>query len=302
LKIYYTSDLSPIEFHITEYYISEIRNKELTALKKWNWLVWVAAGALLFFYTRTDARQDSVSASETLIKTYDPINNPDQSLADYLIFRAMISGQAKMAVTGSSVTKGSGSSKQSRTWRGRIEVNLRNTNPALEDLVLTNHGHSGYTSVRLLEDHVTAPILKEQPDVLFIETSVINNHNKNVSLKDTFASLSSLHEIYSTALPETRIVFLSPNPCTENNFGPPLNQFGLTFTDYVKETESYITNQGWTYFDTHGLMLYYMADKGISLPSTLKDGIHPNDRGYKIWAEVLWPFMQQKQEVTKSSL
>jgi lysophospholipase L1-like esterase len=264
-------------------------------LKKWNWLIWIVAGALLLFYTRTDTREGQVSANETLIKTYDPKYNPDQSLADYLIFRAMISGKAKMAVTGSSVTKGSGSSNQSKTWRGRIEENLRNTNPALEQFLISNHGYSGYTSVRLLEDNVTAPILKEQPDVLFIETSVINNHNKNVSLEDTFISFHSLYDMYSRSLPDTRIVFLSPNPCTENTFGPPLNQFGLTFTDYVKRTETYIKEQKWAYFDTHDAMLNFMAEKNISLSSTLKDGIHPNDRGYKIWADVLWRFMQQTQ-------
>lgn len=271
-------------------------------MNKWKWLIWVAAGALLFFYTRTDTKQDHVSANPTLIKTYDPKYNPNQSLADYLIFRSMISGQAKMAVTGSSVTKGSGSSHQTKTWRGRIEANLRNTNPALKDLIISNHGHSGYTSVRLLEDHVTAPILKEQPDVLFIETSVINNHNKNVSLDDTFNSLESLYKLYTEALPETRVVFLSPNPCTENKFGPTLNQFGLKFTDYVEETATYIKKQGWSYFDTHGAMLYHMSSKDITLPSTLKDGIHPNDRGYKIWADVLWPFVQQKQGTTASTM
>lgn len=264
-------------------------------MNRWKWLIWVAAGALLFFYTRTDTKQNHVSADETLIKTYDPKYNPNQSLADYLIFRSMSSGYAKMAVTGSSVTRGSGSSHQSKTWRGRIEVNLRNINPALSKMTISNHGHSGYTSVRLLEDHVTAPIIKEQPDVLFIETSVINNHNKNVSLADTFESLDSLYSFYSEALPEARIVFLSPNPCTTNKFGPTLNQFGLKFTDYVDETAAYIKKQGWTYFDTHGAMLYHMSSKNITVPSTLKDGIHPNDRGYKIWSDVLWPFLLQKQ-------
>ncbi|QBP39976.1 SGNH/GDSL hydrolase family protein [Paenisporosarcina antarctica] len=260
------------------------------------WLIWIAAGALLFFYIRTDIpNQDQVSATETLIKTYDPKLNPNQSLTDYLIFRAMISGEGKMAITGSSVAFGTGSSHQSNTWRGLIEVNFRNSNPALKKFKISNHGHPGYTSIRLLEDHVTAPILKEQPDILLIETSVINNHNKNVSLTDTFKSLDSLYQLYSQALPETRIVFLSPNPCTENKFGPPLNQFGLKFTDYVNETAIYIQNQGWTYFDTHGAMLYDMNAQNVTLASTLKDGIHPNDSGYKIWADVLWPFLKQKQ-------
>lgn len=271
-------------------------------MNKWKWLIWIAAGALLFFYTRNDTHQDQVSANESSIKSFDPKYNPNQSLADYLIFRAMLSGEAKMAVTGSSVTRGTGSTNQNKTWRGQIEVNLRNSSPALETFTISNHGYSGYTSVRLLEDHVTAPIVKEQPDVLFIETSVINNHNKNVSLEDTFNSLDSLYQLYSQASPNTRIVFLSPNPCTTNKFGPPLNQFGLKFTDYVDETSAYIKKQGWTYFDTHGAMLYNMSSKNISLPSTLKDGIHPNDRGYKVWADVLWPFLKQQQGALPNSM
>src|SRR5690606_40257950 len=66
--------------------------------------------------------------------------------------------------------------------------------------------------------------LFRSPDVLIIETSVINNHNKNVSLEDTYASLEQLHTLYSEALPEARILFISPNPITENKFGPPVNR------------------------------------------------------------------------------
>ncbi|WP_019414823.1 SGNH/GDSL hydrolase family protein [Paenisporosarcina sp. TG20] len=261
-------------------------------MSKWKWLICiVAAGLFLFFYTRTGTQQHQVSANNILIKSYDPKHYPNQSIADYLIYRALIFGDAKMAVTGSSVAFGTGSSHQSKTWRGLTQVYLRNTNPALNGLTVSNHGYSGYTSVRLLEDHVTAPILKEQPDVLLIETSVINNHNKNVSLADTFKSLDSLYQLYSQTLPTTRIVFLSPNPCTENKFGPPLNKFGLKFTDYVNETALYIQSKGWPYFDTHGAMLYHMNAQKITLDSTLLDGIHPNDLGYKIWAEVLMPFL-----------
>ena len=286
---------------MSEYYINTINIYRGDRMNRWKWLIWISAGALLFFYSRNDVHQDQVSANESPIRAYDPKDNPNQSLVDYLIFRSMISGEAKMAVTGSSVTRGSGSTSQSKTWRGRIEVNLRNTNPVLEKLKITNHGYSGYTSVSLLEDHVTSPILKEQPDVLFIETSVINNHNKNVSLEDTFNSLDSLYQLYSQALPHTRIVFLSPNPCTSNKFGPSFNQFGLKFTDYVDETSVYIKKQGWTYFETHAAMLDNMSSKNITLPSTLKDGIHPNDLGYKIWADVLWPFMQHTQGTLPNS-
>ena len=54
-------------------------------MNKWKWLIWIAAGALLFFYTRNDTHQDQVSANESSIKSFDPKYNPNQSLADYLI-------------------------------------------------------------------------------------------------------------------------------------------------------------------------------------------------------------------------
>ncbi len=262
-------------------------------MKKWKWLIWIAAGTLLLFYTRTESKQDQASANETVIKTYDPKYNPNQTMIDYLIFRSMLSGEARMAVTGSSVTRGSGSSHTSKTWRGIIEQNLRQSHPILKNLTISNYGHSGYTSVRLLEDHVKNPILSEEPDVLFIETSVINNHNKNVTIEDTFASLDELYSLYTTALPNVRLLFLSPNPCTENKFGPSINQLGLSYTDYIEKTADYIQQKGWTYFDTHSAMTEQMNARNITRPSTLKDGIHPNDLGYKIWGQVLWTFMQK---------
>lgn len=263
-------------------------------MTKWKWILWVAAGALVFFYTRSDTNPDRVSANDTDIKLYDPIYNPDQSITDYLIYRSMVSGQAKMAVTGSSVTKGSGSSHPSKTWSSRVQKHMHQLHPSLQTVHVSNHGYSGYTSTQLVEAHVINPILKEQPDVLFIETSVINNHNKNVSLQDTFTSLDVLYEHYTTALPETRILFLSPNPCTENKFGPRVNQLGLTFIDYIERTTNYIKDKGWAYFDTHNEMLTEMNTQNISLSSTLTDGIHPNDRGYQIWSDVLWRFMQHE--------
>lgn len=263
-------------------------------MKNFKWFLFIGLGLLLFFYSRTDGK-DSVNAdASSAMRSYDPTYNPDQSIADFLTYRALLTGQAKMAVTGSSVTRGSGSSQQSKTWRGISQEKLRHTHKALRNLTITNHGHSGYTSVRLLEDDVTAPIIKENPDVLFIETSVINNHNKNVSMEDTFESLKKLHKLYSDELPDTKIYFLSPNPCTENKFGPKVNALGYTFEDYVESTATFIQEQGWPYFDTHTAMLNEMEKQNVPLSSTLKDGIHPNDKGYAIWGKVLFPYFIQK--------
>ncbi|MFC4410475.1 SGNH/GDSL hydrolase family protein [Chungangia koreensis] len=263
-------------------------------MKNYNLLLFIGLGLLLFFYSRTDGKENVSADASSSMRAFDPTYNPDQSIADFLTYRALLTGQAKMAVTGSSVTKGSGSSHQSKTWRGIIQEKLRYTHKALRNLTISNYGHSGYTSVRLLEEEVTAPIISEKPDVLFIETSVINNHNKNVTIEETLESLVQLHKLYSEALPNTKIYFMSPNPCTENKFGPEINSLGYTFIDYVNATAEFIKDKGWAYFDTHGSMLEEMEKENIALPSTLKDGIHPNDKGYAIWGKVLSPYLVKK--------
>ncbi|MET3576087.1 SGNH/GDSL hydrolase family protein [Bhargavaea ullalensis] len=260
-------------------------------MKRMRWIIVAAAvGALLLLF-KPDGRGGRAAADVARIEAVDPFLNPGQPVADYLVYRALSSGEARMAVTGSSVTRGTGATAQAYTWRGLTEQKLRLAYPALKHLKIGNFGHSGYTSVRLLEDEVTAPILAAKPDVLVIETSVINNHNKNVSLEDTYDSLRRLHELYTGALPEARIVFLSPNPCTDNQFGPPVNALGLRFTDYVYGTEAFIRDQGWDYVNVHDEMLAEMQNRDIALPDTLKDGIHPNDLGYAIWADILWPHL-----------
>lgn len=260
-------------------------------MRQIRWIVIIAiAGALLLLF-RPDGRGGRAAADVQKIESVDPFLNPGQPVADYLVYRALSAGEARMAVTGSSVTRGTGATAQANTWRGLTEQHLRLAYPALKRLKIENFGHSGYTSVRLLEDEVTAPILASEPDVLLIETSVINNHNKNVPLEETYQSLEKLHALYSAELPETRIAFLSPNPCTDNQFGPPVNALGLRFTDYVYGTEAFIREQGWDYVNVHDEMLAEMGSRAIALPDTLKDGIHPNDLGYSIWADVLWPHL-----------
>jgi len=256
-------------------------------------LLLAAAGALLLLF-RPEGRGGKASADVTTIEAVDPLKNPGQPVADYLVYRALTTGEARMAVTGSSVTKGSGSSNQSKTWRALTQAHLRTAYPSLNTLGIENHGHSGYTSVRLLEDEVTGPVIAGRPDVLIIETSVINNHNKNVTLEDTYASLEQLHALYSKTLPETRIIFISPNPTTDNKFGPPVNALGLRFTDYVYGTQDFIEENGWPYINIHDEMLALMDQRGVKLTETLKDGIHPNDLGYRIWADVIWPHLSAK--------
>ncbi|EMR07062.1 hypothetical protein C772_00707 [Bhargavaea cecembensis DSE10] len=256
-------------------------------------LLLAAAGALLLLF-RPEGKGGKASADVATIESVDPLKNPGQPVADYLVFRALTTGEARMAVTGSSVTKGSGASNQSKTWRALTQAHLRTVYPSLNTLKIENHGHSGYTSVRLLEDEVTGPVIAGRPDVLIIETSVINNHNKNVSLDDTYASLEQLHALYSEVLPEARILFISPNPITENKFGPQVNTLGLQFTDYVYGTQAFIENKGWAYINIHDEMLSLMEQRGVRLPETLKDGIHPNDLGYRIWADVIWPHLTAK--------
>ncbi|AYC30415.1 SGNH/GDSL hydrolase family protein [Paenisporosarcina cavernae] len=268
-------------------------------MEKWKWLIWLLAGVLVVFYSRSLTKQDEAIATQNERKTLD---QSEESIYHHLLAIQKQYGNVKLAVTGSSVTKGSGASHPSKSWRGLLESHLRLSDPSLRNVSIANHGHSGYTSVRILEKAVTEPIIAYQPDVLFIETSVINNHNKNVPMKETLDSLKQLHDYYQAQLPTTYLVFLSPNPCVENKFGPKINELGYSFEDYIEETSLFLMNQGYVYFNSHAHMKQYMEKHQIAISSTLKDGIHPNDKGYQIWYQTLLPFIYEYREIDKAKI
>ncbi|MFB1081962.1 SGNH/GDSL hydrolase family protein [Jeotgalibacillus sp. JSM ZJ347] len=243
---------------------------------------------VLMGMVRGEYRTKQSAVAEEMHKL-NPAHNDDLSYIDFLTYRVLKNGSARVAVLGSSVTKGVGASTPSHNWKALLQSEIRSTSRPLKHVTIANHGHSGYTSEMLLRPEVIDGVLKSRPDLLILETSVINNYRQSVSLEGTKSSLEELYRTFTQAIPGVEILFISPNPILKTNLTESgLNELGLTFADYNNLTKAVAAENGWHYFDTHDAISNEMTERDIALEDMLDDTIHPNDLGYKMWFNQLY--------------
>ncbi|KIL52813.1 SGNH/GDSL hydrolase family protein [Jeotgalibacillus campisalis] len=243
---------------------------------------------VLMGMVRSEYRYNQVQIQQTM-ERIDPSHNEDISYLEFLTYRVMKNGSARVATLGSSVTKGVGASSPDFSWRALMQQEIRGASRPLRHVTVSNHGHSGYTSVMLLNHDVLSKVYSTRPDLIILETSVINNYRRSVTLDDTKKSIEQLYRTFKKELPGVEILFISPNPILKENLDPSgLNQLGHTFEEYVDFTQEIILANGWNYFDTHGHMLAQMDAGNIKKEDILNDMIHPNDLGYSIWHQEIY--------------
>ncbi|KIL43376.1 hypothetical protein KP77_30820 [Jeotgalibacillus alimentarius] len=243
---------------------------------------------VLMGMVRGEYRSKQSAVAEELQKL-NPAYNDELSYIDFLTYRVLKNGSARVATLGSSVTKGVGAGTPSQTWRALLQNEIRSTSRPLKHVTIANHGHSGYTSEMLLRPEVIEGVLKSRPDLLILETSVINNYRQSVTLDVTKASLEELYRTFTQRIPGVEILFISPNPILKTNLTESgLNELGLTFADYNNLTKAVAAENGWHYFDTHDAILNEMTERNIALEDMLDDKIHPNALGYEMWFNQLY--------------
>lgn len=139
-------------------------------------------------------------------------------------------------------------------------------------------------------------MIKEEPNFIIIESSILNSHRKNEPLKNTNESIRMAVEQIQQALPTSKILLTSPNPAT-TKLDTDYNDIGLNYQEYLESTEDYILSQGWNYADMYGAMLIDFEKEGLTLEQTLADGLHPNDLGYRIWARQLMLYLEEDRTI-----
>ncbi|WP_227394604.1 SGNH/GDSL hydrolase family protein [Jeotgalibacillus aurantiacus] len=243
---------------------------------------------LLLGMVRGEYRSKQGAVAQQLEKL-NPAINKDISYIDFLTYRVLKNGSARVATLGSSVTKGVGASAPSNTWRALLQSEIRGESRPLQHVTISNHGHSGYTSEKLLRPEVINRVVDSRPDLLILETSVINNYRQNVTLENTEASLEELYRTFKERIPGIEILFISPNPILKTNLTESgLNALDLNFNDYNQFTKELAAKNDWNYFDTNMHISEEITQRELALEDTLNDKIHPNDLGYDIWFNQLY--------------
>ncbi|MBO0589070.1 SGNH/GDSL hydrolase family protein [Sporosarcina sp. E16_8] len=204
--------------------------------------------------------------------------------------------EARVYVIGSSVAIGKGASNRKTTsWAGLLRADFEQTNP---DVTFSNLGVSGYTTKDILEKGVVEDLIR--PDVVIFETSLINNFTK-ISLADSTKQIKEIHDKISAKTPNARVVLLPPNPIILlplTNGVPVENRTdkdGYSYEEFVKASGQYSKAQNWEYIDFWADFEQGIEDKGITLKTLLdKDGVHPNDTGYKLWYDSIKGYFRIK--------
>lgn len=231
---------------------------------------------------------------EELAEKIDQLNpeNGEVSYLDYLHYWALTHDHVQIAVIGSSVTNGKGASSPSKNWPSLMTRSIQQTQAVLEKSKLSNYGVNGATIQNLLDNGSFEQMIKEEPNFIIIESSILNSHRKNEPLKNTNESIRMAVEQIQQALPTSKILLTSPNPAT-TKLDTDYNDIGLNYQEYLESTEDYILSQGWNYADMYGAMLTDFEKEGLTLEQTLADGLHPNDLGYRIWARQLMLYLEE---------
>ncbi|PHD75794.1 hypothetical protein COF64_11465 [Bacillus sp. AFS043905] len=230
---------------------------------------------------------------EALIQSLKPKHNKQQPLIDYLHYKSLTQERVIVSLLGSNGTSGTGASNSSNSWVGRLEKSLRADRDDLETLSFINHGHEGYTTVDLLEGKKVEAVIQDNPDLIILESSLINNHYQSLSLEQTKKGLERIMTKLQKELPNAKILIISPNPVANSKTE---NSLGLNYLDYIQASEQVIKSNKWTYMNSKEEIEKKLKEKNMRLADILtNDNIHPNDQGHYIWFEVMQEYFKLKK-------
>ncbi|MFB4163835.1 SGNH/GDSL hydrolase family protein [Alteribacillus sp. JSM 102045] len=205
-----------------------------------------------------------------------PIKDKNVSIDHQELFH----NDTKIAFIGSSVTEGTGASKPDKRWTEQFTAVLQEEYPGLES---KNFGVDGYSTRNIIEG-ITDEVVQYKPSFIIFETAALNDFSR-LDLQTTLENIATIMETFESELPETHVII---QPSNQRRNGESYTNNGITYPEYVKETESHIKENGWKYIDFWPYFNETYENTNITVSDTLNvDGIHPNDLGNKLWAEAL---------------
>jgi lysophospholipase L1-like esterase len=229
---------------------------------------------------------------EALINKLKPNSNKPQSLLDFLHYRALKQKTVSLSVLGSNVTAGNGASRSSNSWSELLKRKLQSENKDLKSLKLINHGYEGYSTTDLVNGNKAEEVIKDHPDLVLFENSIVNNHLQSISIEQTKKDLESIMSAIQKGMPDAKIFIMPPN-LTANMENK--NSLGLNYLDYIKASEEVIAEKKWPYINSIEEIEKRLKEEDILLVDILaNDYINPNDKGNYLWFDFLYDFLKKQ--------
>ncbi|WP_201009127.1 SGNH/GDSL hydrolase family protein [Paenibacillus glycanilyticus] len=193
----------------------------------------------------------------------------------------------RLAALGSSVTFGTGASdSKSTSWFPMLVKDLKKVD-GYTSIFYSNDGYGGYTSGMLLKEGKVDELIKQKPNMVLFEICVLNDVGQSVPLDETLRNIENVVDLINKNLPDTKVVLLSPNPMLVEG----KNNQNLTLADYVDGAKQLANKKGWDFIDIYE----EIKQKKVDMKDYLSDGVHPNDKGYKLWFDLLIKEFEKKK-------
>ncbi|MGB3160965.1 MAG: SGNH/GDSL hydrolase family protein [Carnobacterium sp.] len=139
-----------------------------------------------------------------------------------------------------------------------------------------------FDSYRLLEENTALSLSEANPDVVFFHIPVYGDQVRDISLSDSKEYMMKDYEAIKEALPETLVVFVTPNPSSSRK--EEYNSRTLVYTSYLQEAIEMINDAKLPLFDLHEAYLAEVESTNLDLETTLtEDGKTLNNKGNEIY-------------------
>jgi len=142
-----------------------------------------------------------------------------------------------------------------------------------------------FDSYRLLEENTVSSLAEKTPDVVFFQLPVYGDQVRDISLADSKSYTMQDYEEIKQELPETLVVFVTPNP--SNSRKEKYNSRTLVYTSYLESVIEIINENNLPLFDLHEAYNAELQSSDSALENTLiEDGKTLNDEGNKLYSTV----------------
>lgn len=210
------------------------------------------------------------------------VQNKNKSVVDWIKYKAFTNSVVSIDILGSSVTKGWGASSSDKDWGSLLTSYL--DSKVDSTVALTNRGYGGYTTSRLLKEDKISTVIKDNPDIVIFEITTINNFDHGISVKQTEAESKEIVDRLKKQLPNSLIIVQNSHQIDKLAYRTYNKS---EYDNFNNQIANFALSQGWNFINVYQEYQNVVNKNNLNPSKLLYDGIHPNDKGYDIWFNIL---------------
>lgn len=237
---------------------------------------------------QTDQKTEAVTKEDVSaqIAGYEK-SREELSVIDYLKYVSLLKDEVSISFYGDLA--------QEEQWVSEIDTYI---NDQVGNTMKVNRlPYPDYNSYQLISENKVTDLAQTNPDVVFFQLTPYADQELDIALADSTDYLAMNYAAIKDILPESLIVFVSPNPSSSEKGNN--NSRTLDYTSYLNEMVLTVESNEWIGFNLHDSYLEKLEADGVSLESTLtQDSKSLNSEGTAVYRSLFEEALNKKRDTT----